>query len=133
MSWTQHLGNKLPIEAVYSQTPSLRNVRLHEIRLHQDGPQVSLRLDLNEFPDKPPRRWTAEGFNRAQLTLVLIDVSKFEMEGWNRDNIGDLAIEERDGNVCLELVSESVRIVCCAKFLEVEKLSGYCDSDARMR
>lgn len=128
MTWVTHLGNKRPIESLYSKSPSLSEVRLHEVRLHQDGPRVSLRFDLNEFPDTPPRKWITGKFNRAQMTLVLVDIHDFQMNGWGLNNIGDLTLEEHGSGVCLRFVGQSARVDCYAQFVEVEKLSGYHDS-----
>ena len=130
MTWTNHLGNKLPVESIYSKAPSLDQLRLHEVRLHQDGPRISLRLDLNEFPDKPPKKWIAGKFNQAQLTLVLIDIDSFRMDGWGLSNIGELSLKDCDAGVHLQFNGASTQIDCTAQFLEVEKISGYYDSEA---
>lgn len=129
MTWTNYLGNKLPVESIYSKIPLLNQLRLHEVRLHQDGPRVSLRFDLNEFPDKPPKKWVAGKFNRAQLTLVLIDIGSFRMSGWGLNNIGKLSLKDCDAGVCLQFSGQFMQIDCTGRFLEVEKISGYYDSE----
>ena len=126
--WTQYLGNPLPIKSVYSTVPSLENVRLQEIRLHQDGPRVSLRIDLNSFPENPPRKWIIAKFNRVQLTLILIDISELYLRGWSLNNIGDLNLVASDAGIAVVFDGESVKFECVARFVEVEKLSGYFDS-----
>jgi|688.fasta_scaffold288525_2 hypothetical protein len=133
MTWIDYLGNKLAVDSVYSAAPSLVDVRLHEVRLHQDGPRVSLRLDLNDFPDNPPRKWVVGKFNRTQLTLVLIDISDFQMTGWSLNNIGDLTFDKCNVGIRVKFAGPSLRIECTARFIEVEKISGYCDSDAITR
>lgn len=129
MSWTNHLGNKLPIESIYKIAPALTNVRLHEVRLHQDGARLSVRFDLNDFPESPPSKWIAGKYNRAQLTLMLIDVSDFQMCGWSPDNVGDLSIQECDGGVRMGFLGHSSRIDSRGRFLEVEAIVGYFDSE----
>jgi hypothetical protein len=120
------------MESIYSKAPSLCDVRLHEVRLHQDGPRVSVRVDLNQFPDMPPHKWILGKFNRAQLTLVLIDIRLFQMNGWELNNIGNLTIEKQGDDVRLIFGGESSRIDCSARFLEVEKLTGYFDSEVAL-
>lgn len=126
------MGNKLPIESIYSQAPSLDRVRLHEVRLHQDGPRISLRLDLNEFPDNPPRKWIVGNFNRAQLVLVLIDIVGVQLSGWSLNNIGELAIEGCDTGINVKFTGQPLQLECTARFLEVEKISGYHDTESAM-
>jgi hypothetical protein len=127
--WTRLLGNSEAIDAVYAKAPSLLKARLHEVRLHHDGPRISLRLDLNEFPEQPPSKWIVCKFNRAQLTLVLIDVQRFQMQGWSANNLGDVEIDKCDDGVQLTFRGGSATLECRAGFVEVEKLSGYCDSE----
>lgn len=128
MTWIDCLGNKLPVNSVYSVAPPLADVRLHEVRLHQDGPRVSLRLDLNEFPENPPQKWAVGKFNRAQLTLVLIDITDFQMTGWSLNNIGELTLDKYSVGTRLKFTGQSLRIECTTRFIEVETISGYCDS-----
>lgn len=128
MAWTELLGNKRSIESAYPVAPSLHNVRLHEVRLHEDGPRVSLRFDLDSFPDSPPRKWVDNGCNRVQLTLMLIELCDLQIRGWGLNNIGDLELEKHDNGIRLEFAGGQTRIVCLARFMEVEKLSAYCDS-----
>jgi hypothetical protein len=125
MSWTELLRNAKPIEFVYSVTPPLKGVRMYEIRLHQDGPCISLRFDLSQFPDPPPQKWSEGHFNTAQLTLVLIDVRDVQIDGWGLDNIGDIDLKEANAGVQFSFTSSSSRVLCHAQFVDIEKLSGY--------
>ncbi|WP_153545116.1 Imm50 family immunity protein [Streptomyces sp. RB17] len=36
-----------------------------------DGPTLKLRLDLTRYPDQPPHKWVAQGFNTVQIELCL--------------------------------------------------------------
>jgi len=129
MTWIDCLDNKLPVESFYAVAPSLTDVRLHEVRLHQDGPRVSLRIDLNDFPDNPPRKWAIGKFNRAQLTLVLIDIIDFQMTGWSLNNIGTFVLSSVSGGIHVKFIGHSLLIDCMARFIEAEKISGYNDSE----
>ena len=129
MDWIHCLGNAKPIESVYSVPPSLSNVRLHEIRFHQDGPRISLRFDLNEFPDQPPKKWVGGQFNRAQLTLVLIDIIDANISGWKLNNVGSIDLSKNEEEVRLTFEGEKQSVDLKARFVEVEKLSGYRDSE----
>jgi len=51
--WTKLLVDAKAIDAIYSAAPSLLEARLHEVRLHQDGPRASLRFDLKDYPQQP--------------------------------------------------------------------------------
>ncbi|MEZ5944332.1 MAG: Imm50 family immunity protein [Planctomycetaceae bacterium] len=129
MSWSTLLLRKQAVESIYSTTPPLVGVRLHEVRQHEDGPRVSLRFDLNDFPDKPPQKWLTSKFNRVQLTLMLIDVQDFTMKGWGTNNIGDIEIVAAGGGVNLVFDAPSVHIACSAGYLDIEGVSAYLNSE----
>ncbi len=88
-----------------------------------------MRLDLNEFPDNPPRKWVLRKVNRVQLTLVLIDIDAFQMNGWSLNNFGELTLERCDKGILVKFTGKSLRINCTARFLDVEKIAGYHDSE----
>ena len=129
MSWTECLGNPLPITSTYSSSPSLEKVRLFELVLHQDGPRVSLRFDLNSLPDHPAAKWRGSEYNRVQLTLALIDVVEIRAQGWTSNNIGDIAINRFNDQIRLTFRGEGTRIECVARFAEIARLSGYLTSE----
>ncbi|ADG69430.1 conserved hypothetical protein [Planctopirus limnophila DSM 3776] len=126
MKWTDVLLNKIPIESIYTKIPSLVDVRLHEMQFHQDGPRVSLRFDPAEYPDNPPRKWIVQKFDQAQITLVLTDVSQLNVLGWGVNNIGDIMMSRSDEGVCVKFVGTSMQMNCCARFVNVERITGYC-------
>lgn len=89
-----------------------------------------MRLDLSEFPDNPPRKWVLRKVNRVQLTLVLIEIDAFQMKGWSLNNLGELTFERCDENILVKFTGEALLINCTARFLDVEKIAGYHDSEA---
>ena len=128
MGWINCLRNGQAIENLYSEIPSLKNVRLMEMSWHQDGPRVTMRIDLNQFPDRPPRKWLAGGFNRAQVTLVFTGIANLNVRGWNVDNVVDITIEAQSGGVSLAAIGHETVIEADCLFGAVEKVGGYCDT-----
>jgi hypothetical protein len=125
MSWIASLENRLPVTSLYSVPPTLNEVRVFEIRLHQDGPRMSVRFDLNEFPDKPPSKWLLHKFNRVQLTLVFLDVHKLVIRGWSPNNIVNADIRRELDRIVLSLRGQGTEIDGVFSFADVEKISAY--------
>jgi len=70
MSWLDLIDNARFLSKLFpDQPPSLSAIRLHEIQLHQDGPRIILRLDLNEYPASPPDKWSVADCNTVQVPL----------------------------------------------------------------
>ncbi len=129
MSWVSFLSNSKPIESVYSEPPPLTDVRLHEVRLHQDGPRLSLRIELGSYPLDPPQHWLSAKCNRVQITLMVIGVTNLSLGGWSTDNVGDIEFGRDGHGLTLSLLRSQMQLACNGDFLEVEKLSAYRSSD----
>lgn len=129
MSWIECLESRDQIDELFSTPPELCCVRIVEIVLHQDGPRVSLRIDLNEFPEKPPRKWTDNKYNRVQLTLQFIEVHQLRVQGWSMDNIVDIVIERVGGKVLAELRGESTTLQGEFGFVAIERITAYYDGE----
>jgi len=130
MEWIHFLMDNRSVMSVFKRAPSLKGVCINELTLREDGPSMSLRIDLNDFPLTPPTKWKTQGANRVQLTLCFIDVSQLAIQGWGRNNIGDVTLEKvnEEADVQLSIEGCEFHIACCFKFLQMEKISAYHDS-----
>ena len=127
MNWTDCLDSKTLIENLYPVPPSLNGVRVLEVDLHQDGPKLSMRIDLNEFPDPPPKKWVTNGFNRAQITLTFLAIKSLKINGWSRNNIVNVVVEPRSDCMSLSVRGQGTEIDGVFSFVHVERISAYCD------
>lgn len=83
-AWTDHVIDLRPIKAIFGEhCPPLTNVNLHEVTLHQDGPTLLLRFNLDplEFPADPPKKWVIQRANTVQLQLKALDVRELSIVG----------------------------------------------------
>jgi hypothetical protein len=126
MNWVRCLDNSKPIDAIFSDSPSLANVRVHEVVLHQDGPRLSVRFDLNDFPRSAARKWISAGFNCVQLTLVFIGVRSLTIRGWSTDNMVDVEISKGESTGRMAMCGRRTAVNAEFDFVEVEKVAGYC-------
>lgn len=100
MTWLDVLDDERGVRAIYGdEPPSLQRVTLHEVCLHRDGPRVTLRLDLPEYPSSPPKKWSTQGFNVVQIKLMFVAVVAFSIDGWSNESLVDMTLEKRDDNV----------------------------------
>ncbi|UKA05131.1 immunity 50 family protein [Photobacterium damselae subsp. damselae] len=56
MNWTKYLLDSNKIKAIFGdKIPSIEAIDLHEVLLNRDGPKVTFRFDLSDYPDNPPK------------------------------------------------------------------------------
>lgn len=125
--WTNHLVSTQYIDSIYhSNKPSLNKVDIHEINFHRDGPKISIRINLNDYPENPPKKWVTQKFNTVQLTLSLIGIEDVKLSGWIDTNyIADIKIEKIDGKIHMNLNSDNLKLIARASFIDIESILAY--------
>ncbi len=128
MKWVDMVENSEFLQKLFPVPPSLTGIRILEVCLHQDGPRLTVRLNLNEYPNDPPPKWVGAAANRAQLTLMCIGVRDLELRGWSTNNLVDLRLEEVKGGVRLH--ADSNTFVLHGEFdaVRVDQIAAYQDS-----
>lgn len=125
--WTDYLVNPQYINSIYHEDkPNLNNVDIHEIVFHRDGPKISIRMNLKEYPNIPPKKWTIQKFNTVQIILTLVDIEYVNMSGWiDTTYTADISIEKIDGVIHFDLNGIDVKLVVKSKFIDIESITAY--------
>ncbi|WP_374250829.1 Imm50 family immunity protein [Micromonospora sp. R77] len=125
-SWVDLLLEPRGIRAIYGEDPpTLTAVDLHDLVLHRDGPRATLRLDLAQFPRKPPKKWADQGFNVVQVQLTLVDVQHLSIAGWSTHATLDLEINRTDEVLSLRTKNGPVILSIDARWLVLSHLQAY--------
>ena len=128
MSWIDEAADNYFLKMLYPMaSPLLDAVRLHEVKLHQDGPVVSLRFDLNEYPAQPPAKWQAVKSNTVQVCLDGIGVREFAMRGWALNNVGRLVVKKGGSGIIVEFDADECHITAAFDHLRVASVTAYWD------
>ncbi|WP_407700719.1 Imm50 family immunity protein [Streptomyces endophyticus] len=71
-----------PLRRLYGRLPRLDEFRLRSINVDLWGPSLKLRVDLSEFPEKPPEDWVANGCDVVQCHIRFSAVEKLSLQDW---------------------------------------------------
>lgn len=126
MDWTELLLKKEPLNVFFEKAPALNDVRILEVIINEDEPCLTIRLDLNEFPENPPSKWDA-GYNTVQIILEFIDISDLTLKGWSTNNFVTFKLEKSNEKILVEIYGDSTNIKFLSSFINLQKLSAYCD------
>jgi hypothetical protein len=129
MAWIELLDNPEAVRAIFpAGAPSLEAVRIHDVLLHQDG-MLILRLDLNDYPSVPPKKWVTGHYNTVQVRLMFMDAKRLTIQGWSHSNVGNVEIQRiSDGAVELLFSSSSSQMSGTFQNVRLDGLSAYCDA-----
>lgn len=127
-NWTDTLLNPEKFKHIFrGEAMSLDAIELHEVLLHRDGPRVTLRFDLDGYPQDPPPKWAAQGCNRVQVQLTLIGVKSLSIQGWSTACTMDLSLVSSEGKVRLSGSDGVVAIDVLADFVDLGAVTAYVD------
>ncbi|ASW01025.1 Imm50 family immunity protein [Paraburkholderia aromaticivorans] len=80
--WTDFLVDKRKVTFIYGEDfPSLDKVNVHDVTFHRDGPTVTFRIDLRDYPLSPPKNWVENKFNTVQIQLSCSGVRYSSLQG----------------------------------------------------
>ena len=123
--WSTLLENPEAIRSLFDNEPSLLGIRLTDIALSQDGPTVTLHLDLNDYPSRPPARWTRVDANAVTVSLQLLGVENFTFRGWSTENVVSWDITRQGVQLSIRLNGATVQAELQCIGIRVAQIQGY--------
>ncbi|QEM82667.1 Imm50 family immunity protein [Halomonas binhaiensis] len=129
-SWVELLTESKKISSIFWSDPLLlEDVELHEINFHRDGPKVTLRMDLKNYPSNPPKKWRLNNYNTVQVHLEFLDIQSCTLENWTKTSYRlKLDINMESDLVSLSAASDDFKIKLKSKFLYVSDITAYQNS-----
>jgi hypothetical protein len=129
-SWVELLTESKKISSIFgSDLPLLEDIELHEINFHRDGPIVTLRMDLNDYPPNPPKNWLLNKYNTVQIHLEFLDIQSCTLENWTKTSYRlKLDLKMESDLVSLSAASDDFKIKLKSKFLYVSDITAYQNS-----
>ncbi|WP_405991253.1 Imm50 family immunity protein [Streptomyces sp. NBC_00986] len=125
MTWTSLVQNPEGITSVYQGSPpELLDVHVHEVCLHRDGPALRVRLDLPSYPENPPRKWAAQGFNTVQIEVTFSGLREVKLNGFSTNMTATISIEE-DTGVQIHLSAPGSDVRAVANTAIISKVTAY--------
>ncbi|WP_105687512.1 Imm50 family immunity protein [Cronobacter dublinensis] len=126
-SWTDVLVDKSKVSSIFKEEePSLCNIDIHEIIFHRDGPKITLRFNLKNYPSDPPKKWVLQKFNTVQLQLTALDINEVKFSGWEKTNYSlDLNISKCDDLIVISARDDVFCLYIKASYLSVSSISAY--------
>ncbi|MFG3047279.1 Imm50 family immunity protein [Streptomyces sp. NPDC048202] len=123
--WPEHLVNPQGLRAIYGTAPPpLTAVRLRRLTLHEEGPALTLHLDL-PYPAEPPRKWAAQGFNTVVIELAFSGLSAVTLQGFGTEITADIALTAAGDGVAVQITAPETTVEAVARIVYLARLSAY--------
>lgn len=127
MSWLDVVADDRAVRGVYGdeEPPPLGPVVVQGINFHRDGPNAVIAVELPRYPARPPKKWAAQGFDTAQMSLQLVDVENVQLTGWDVNVVAEFTLERFDDRISVRLDSPDCTLACTALAVYVRSISAY--------
>jgi hypothetical protein len=122
MTWIERFDNNMGIKNLFNKLPLIDDVILKKIILDWEGPSIIFHLDLNDYPENPPRKWKTSNFNTVHLELDVSLEKLVSLTGWNNETRG--TFQFLDDNLLL-VKGEEFQLECKYSSLCISKISAY--------
>lgn len=125
MNWIEAVHGSERVLAVFDgAAPPLSRVELHSVTLGHRG-DAALVFDLGDYPNRPPAKWAAQGFNTAQLTLACTRVRDIRLTGWASQITAEIAVDRIADRVSVLVHSNAMSLALSADIVSVAEIAGY--------
>jgi hypothetical protein len=124
LTWNDLALNPRVVLGYYTVPPELDTVEVHSLRLHRDGPNLEMTVEMAAFPDIPSPRWDALA-NSAQGRFLFLGLRKIKIEGWGTSNIGRLFLSRVPNGVRFEFRGGSVSCVGVSDWFDITGITAY--------
>jgi hypothetical protein len=125
-SWLDILDDDRALRAVYrGEVPTLQGIDLHEIRLHRDGPSLSLRFDLADYPGNPPKKWRSQNLNTVQVELTFGPLRSVLIDRFSLRPIVNLSLIKESDLIDVLIDSDQVKISALAECVMLRSMTAY--------
>jgi hypothetical protein len=128
MIWYEYLGKNNFLTTLYTEVPQLVDVRISQIKIHDEGRRITIVFDMPCFPDKPPKKWVELGYNTAVIEVDFHDIQEILIKSFSSSYRGNIEIQrDTTDSVVLNISGEvQVKIKSMGGF--IQDIRGYIKS-----
>lgn len=127
--WHDCLDRSIFIKNLYNEVPYLKDVRIKELSIDDEGNQVKLGFDMPFYAEFPPEKWSGLGYNSVFVELDLFGIKEVIIKSSKNTYRGDIVIDKDDNNILNVRIIGSVEATIQAECGLIQRVSGYCKMD----
>lgn len=123
--WYEYVDKNRFLLNLYNSIPILANVGIHELKLSEEGDRLTLKFDMPQYADNPPKKWIEANYNRTIVELDFFCIKEICLNTVNRDYKGDIEIsKQNDGFLHLD-IHGNVQVHLIAEACLLQSVTGY--------
>ncbi|MFJ2685672.1 Imm50 family immunity protein [Pseudomonas sp. NPDC087342] len=101
---------------VFSKPISIKSIKLFTLKIDNNQPSLTMGFDIQDIPDKPPKKWANSTFNACRIGLDCSELSDLIIKNIPTREILNITITRHDDVFKICARSENSLIEFSTKF-----------------
>lgn len=123
--WHEILDKNNYIKSLYTQVPSLINVRINAIKVEDEGQRISLEFIMPTFAHTPPKKWINLQYNAVYIKLDFFQMEYLTFKLTKDKMQGNISIEKSKENKLKISIVGNVNLELIARYGMIQSVDGY--------
>ncbi|UTR16387.1 immunity 50 family protein [Salipaludibacillus sp. LMS25] len=90
--WYEVLERNHFLISLYDSVPELKNVRISELNIHDEGQVVAVLFDMPVYADNPPKKWNNIESNTVKVRIDFSAIQELSLTSSSLDYKGNIDI-----------------------------------------
>jgi hypothetical protein len=123
--WYDVLERNNFLVSLYNKLPELKNVRIAEMNIHDEGRIISIKFDMPYYAERPPKKWVELGDNTVSVRIDLSAVQEINLNSGSSDYRADIEILKDESELIVVRITGTVNALIKADSGFVQSVTGY--------
>ncbi|MED4462235.1 Imm50 family immunity protein [Metabacillus fastidiosus] len=123
--WYEHFTNNKFISMIYTNVPSLKNLRIEKIEISREGDRITVGFDLPFFADEPPKKWLERGYTTTYIEIDFFDIQEVNIKSSKNTYRGDINIKKDEADIFIVNITGTISAEIKAGSGIIQSVRGY--------
>ncbi|OAS14699.1 Imm50 family immunity protein [Paenibacillus oryzisoli] len=125
--WYEVLERNNFLVGLYEQVPKLKDVRIAEVNIHDEGRVVAVKFDMPYYAEKPPKKWVELGDNTVAVRIDLSAIQEITLNSGSYDYKANIEIFKDEADLIVVKITGTVNVLIKAESGFIQSVTGYCN------
>ena len=123
--WYEILDRNNFLVSLYEKVPELKDIRIAEIIIHDEGRIVAVEFDMPYYAEHPPKKWVEQGNNTVAVRVDLSAIHEIKLNSNTLDFRANIEIVKDEADLIVVMITGTVNALIKAESAFVQSVTGY--------
>lgn len=123
--WYETLDKNKFLVSLYGQVPELKNVRIAEVNIHDEGRIIAIIFDMPYYAEFPPEKWVELNSNTVSVRVDLSAVHEIKLDSGKLDYRANIEILKDESDLIVVNITGTINSLFKAESGFIQSVTGY--------